>query len=171
MVAQLFEYSKLEAKQIEPKKEAFRITELAQDVRSKFEVLAKEKDIKIELNCSDQTPLVFADLSLVERVIQNLMDNALKFTPKGGLITLDITANHSHVGIAVKDNGQGMSESEQLHIFDRYRKSTNQSNGQGTGLGLAIAKKILEIHNTTIQVISKPNLGTTFHFNLPIYPG
>lgn len=169
MISQLFEYSKLEAKQIEPHKEAFQITELVQDVRSKFELLAQEKNISLKLSFSDNIPLVFADLSLVERVIQNLMDNALKFTPENGTITLCITSDQQQVGIAVKDTGLGIPESEQLHIFDRYRKSKSPSNGQGTGLGLAIAKKILDIHDSTIRVISKPNLGTTFQFDLPIY--
>ncbi|MAE82273.1 MAG: two-component sensor histidine kinase [Flammeovirgaceae bacterium] len=171
MVTQLFEYSKLEAKQIEPHKEPFQITDLAQDVRSKFEVLAREKNIQIELETNDNIPLVFADLSLVERVMQNLMDNALKFTPTNGTITLQVTATKCQVSLAVKDTGQGITEAEQVHIFDRYRKSDGPTNGQGTGLGLAIAKKILEIHNSTIKVISQPNMGTTFHFDLPIYPG
>ncbi len=169
MVAQLFEYSKLEAKQIEPHKEPFQILELAQDVHAKFEVLANEKNLKIILETSRDIPLVFADLSLVERVIQNLMDNALKFTPANGTITLQITADSDQVGIAVKDTGHGIPESEQAKIFERYRKSEGPANGQGSGLGLAIAKKILEIHNSTIKVISQPNLGTTFKFALPIY--
>lgn len=169
MVGQLFEYSKLEAKQIEPHKEPFQITELALDVRSKFELLAKEKNIGIELDSTDNIPLVFADLSLVERVIQNLMDNALKFTPLGGVITMELRADKDHVAISVKDTGQGISEHDQQHIFDRYRKSKSPSNGQGSGLGLAIVKKILEIHDSTIRVISQPNLGTTFQFDLPIY--
>ncbi|WP_258101863.1 sensor histidine kinase [Marinoscillum pacificum] len=169
MVSQLFEYSKLEAKQIEPHKEPFQITELAHDVRSKFEVLAKEKNISIHLEIRNNIPLVFADLSLVERVIQNLMDNALKFTPVDGTITLKITADNHEVAIAIVDTGEGISEADQIHIFDRYRKSESSSNKQGTGLGLAIAKKILEIHNSTIRVISQPNLGTTFQFGLPIY--
>ena len=84
LVDQLFEYSKLEAKQVEPKKEPFMISELAMDICDKYRILAEKKSISIDLQMEDNLPLVFADIQLVERAIQNLMDNALKFTPDPG---------------------------------------------------------------------------------------
>ena len=83
LVAQLFEYSKLEAKQIEPLKEPFLVSELAMDLYYKYQILVKERSIELKIEMEEGLPLVFADISLVERVIQNLMDNALKFTPEG----------------------------------------------------------------------------------------
>lgn len=170
LIAQLFEYSKLEAKQIEPEKEPFFISELAQDVAANYQVLAKSKNIKIELNQKKNLPLVFADVSLVERVIQNLMDNALKFTPEGGTIQIDVASNKNNIEIRVKDTGPGIPESEQSQIFDRYRQAERTGHKQsGTGLGLAIVKKILELHDTSIQVTSELNVGTAFMFQLPTY--
>ena len=170
LIAQLFEYSKLEAKQIEPQKEPFFISELAQDVTAKYEVLAKEKDIKIVLNKTENLPLVFADLSLVERVIQNLMDNALKFTPEGGTIGIDLEVTENNVAIQVKDTGPGIPEDQQAFVFERYSKADRTGNKQaGAGLGLAIVKKILELHDTSIQIKSKVNEGTAFMFQLPAY--
>ncbi len=169
LVSQLFEYSKLEARQIQPQKEPFAITDLSLDLVSKYQILGKEKNIEIKLEADDQLPLVFADISLVERAIQNLLDNAIKFTPIGGLIKLQISSNDDEIKVGISDNGPGIKKSDQSIIFDRYRQSRKHSQNEGLGLGLAIVKKIMELHNTTIKVISTPNQGSTFEFNLPKY--
>lgn len=172
LVDQLFEYSKLEAKQVEPQKEPFPISELAMDICEKYQMLAEKKNITIDLKMEENLPLVFADIKLVERAIQNLMDNALKFTPDSGTINLEMKTSSSGVKILIIDSGPGIPENEQSYIFERYKKlGTSEKSSTGAGLGLAIVKKILEIHNTTIEVISKPNKGTTFQFWLPVYHG
>ncbi len=169
LVAQLFEYSKLEADQVKPLKEPFSITDLAMDLVAKYQILASEKNIDIKVNAINNTPLVFADIGLVERVIQNLLDNALKFAPKNGEVSLDVSVNDKDVQVAVSDNGPGINEKDQAYIFDRYRQARKESKADGVGLGLAIVKKIMELHNSSIQVISKPNEGSTFQFLLPSY--
>ncbi|APD07604.1 histidine kinase [Flavobacteriaceae bacterium UJ101] len=169
LVSQLFEYSKLEAKQIKPQKEAFLITDLIYDIQAKYKVLAQEKNIQISTEIEGQTPLVFADISLVERAIQNLMDNALKFTPNHGKIDLKIHHNNENVFIKIKDSGPGIKKEDQEFIFDRFRQSETKEKKMGAGLGLAIVKKIMELHETNIKVISKPNEGSTFEFYLPSY--
>ena len=73
------------------------------------------------------------------------------------------------VKVEVSDNGPGIKESDQSFIFDRYRQARKTSKSEGVGLGLAIVKKIMDLHNTSIQVISKPNQGSTFQFYLPTY--
>jgi signal transduction histidine kinase len=170
MVGQLFEYSKLEAKQIEPQKEPFLLSELAMDIYYKYQILAKERSIDLKIEMEDGLPLVFADIALVERVIQNLVDNALKFTPEGGTITLQLKQTDTSVEMMVKDTGKGISEQEQVYIFERYRKAShNAKENFGAGLGLAIVKKILDIHQASIKVISKPDQGAAFQFALPVY--
>ncbi|RNC91786.1 MAG: sensor histidine kinase [Allomuricauda sp.] len=169
LIAQLFEYSKLEANQIEPQKEPFLIADLANDIRRNYEVLAKHKQIKLSLEMEKGIPLVFADISLVERAIQNLMDNALKFTPEGGEVIVKINAHDEHVEIAVKDSGPGINTANQALIFERYRQTKTGEQKEGAGLGLAIVKKIIELHNSSIKVLSKPNEGATFSFSLPVY--
>ena len=170
LVAQLFEYSKLEAEQIQPEKEPFLLSELAQDVAVKYQILAQEKNIEVRLDAPPELPLVFADVALVERVLQNLMDNALKFTPPGGSVAIQLRNHSKGVEVRISDTGPGIPEGEQAHIFERYRKSTAAENKkEGTGLGLAIVKKILEIHNAAIQVQSKPGQGAAFWFLLPAY--
>ncbi len=169
LVGQLFEYSKLEANEIQPEKEAFQLSDLAQDVVAKYKILTDEKKIKLELDAENGLPMVFADLGLVERVIQNLMDNALKFTPENGTIQLQLKKGPESVEVCIADSGPGIPEEDQAHIFERYRKTTNtaSSTNKGAGLGLAIVKKILDIHNSTIKVSSRLNEGAEFIFNLP----
>lgn len=172
MVTQLFELSKLEAKQIQPEKEPFFLTELAQDVAQKYEILAKEKEVAVELKMAKDLPMVFADVALVERVLQNLIDNALKFTPEGGTITLDLIKKNESIEIKISDTGPGIPENEQRYIFERYHRiktGEEKANSSGTGLGLAIVKKILDLHNATIEVMSNSNKGASFLFQLPVY--
>lgn len=175
LVSQLFEYSKLEARQIEPEKEPFFMGELAQDVFYKYQLLAKEKDIDMQLDQAPDLPLVFADLGLVERVLQNLMDNALKFTPSGGTVTIGLRNVGESVEVRVVDTGPGIPEAEQAYIFERYRQvgipdgSNSNEAKKGAGLGLAIARKIMELHGSTLRVQSKLHEGTAFLFQLPAY--
>ena len=172
LIAQLFEYSKLEANQIQPEKEPFLLSELAQDVVGKYQILAREKNIQLQLEHPRELPLVFADVALVERALQNLIDNALKFTPKGGRINLRLQNRDRGVEVRISDTGPGIPESEQSQIFERYRKADGSpAKNKGAGLGLAIVKKILEIHNATIQVQSQQGQGTAFWFLLPAYQG
>ena len=171
LVAQLFEYSKLEAKQVTPNKEPFSLTDLAADLVANYQMIGEQKGINIELKAEKEVPLVFADISLVERAIQNLMDNALKFTPQNGLVTLCVASSDKEVKVVVSDTGPGIKESEQSQLFERYRQSKRTSQKGGVGLGLAIVKKIMELHNTKIQIVSKPNQGSSFQFWLPSYAG
>ncbi len=170
LIDQLFEYSKLEARQIVPEKEPFSIADLAHDVFEKYQQLAQKKEIELELLAKKNLPLVFADISLVERVLQNLIDNALKFTPNEGKITIEMKASDTSVSVAIRDTGAGIPEEEIHEIFERYKQAKTEPKKakEGAGLGLAIAKKIVELHDSAIQVVSKPNLGTTFQFQLPL---
>ncbi len=171
LVEELFELSKLESKQVTPKKEPFYINELIQDIIQKYELIITEKGITIEPIFKKDISLVHADLSLIERVMQNLIDNAIKFTPEGGKIILETNSMDRYVEIRVSDTGKGIPEEQIPFVFDRYHIGDKRLSldNNSTGLGLAIVKKILEIHDATIRLTSKINQGTTFAFQLPIY--
>ena len=173
LIAQLFEYSKLEADQIVPEKEPFLLQELCQDIVFKYQVLAKQKAITLDWEAPRDLPMVFADIGLVERVLQNLLDNALKHTPAQGHVSLILENGETGVQIRVADSGPGIPEEQQAHIFERYRKveNTKQKNTAGAGLGLAIVKKILEIHQSTIHVRNREQRGAEFFFQLPLAVG
>lgn len=171
MVAELFELSKLESRQVTPKKEPFFINELIQDVAQKYLLLARRKGVLIQSVISNNIKLVNADVAMIERVLQNLIDNALKFTPEGGTITIRTNELEDSVQVEVADTGVGIPEDQIPFVFDRYhigdkRLSLDKNN---TGLGLAIVRKILEIHDATISLTSKLNKGTSFAFQLPYY--
>lgn len=171
LVNELFELSKLESRQVVPKKEPFFIQELINDICQKFQLLASEKGVSLVTTVQKSNTLVLADVALIERVLQNLIDNALKFTPEGGRIQVAVDDSDEYVEIKVSDSGPGIPKDQIPFIFDRYhigdkRISLDHNN---TGLGLAIVKKILEIHNATIQLNSQLNYGTTFSFQLPQY--
>lgn len=169
LIGQLFEYSKLEANQIEPNKEPFLISELANDIHRNYQVLAKKKNIDLALEMGEKIPLVFADISLVERAIQNLMDNALKFTPENGKVVVQINPSGKDVEITIKDSGPGIAKEHQHLVFERYRQTKTGKEKEGAGLGLAIVRKIMDLHNASVQVFSQPNEGTSFSFSLPVY--
>ncbi len=169
-VSDLFELSKLETGQMQLHKEPFPINELMQDASAKYKILADKKHVVLETNIDRTLPLVYADISLIDRVIQNLVDNAIKFTPEKGWVRLDVKKENGSVQIDVENSGAGISEKDINSIFDRYYKVNKDKSGmEGTGLGLAIVKKILDLHQATINVQSVPNQYTRFVFNLPIY--
>lgn len=169
LVGQLFEYSKLEANQVQPDKEQFLIDELVSDILMKYEIPAKAKGIKLSMESPGKLPAVFADISLVERAIQNLVDNALRFTPERGKITIALQNKTTGIEVSVADTGPGIPLEDQPYVFERYKKlSGNETaNHEGTGLGLAIVKKILELHQSGIHIKSTPGMGTIFWFQLP----
>ena len=168
LVEQLFELSKLDAKQIEPSYEPFLIKEMVYDVIAKFQLRAEKAGIKIKAEISDGLPQVYADVGLIERVLSNLVDNAIRYTPQNGVVNITSEPEGDIIRVRVKDTGPGIQEDELPYIFDRFyrvEKSRSEKTG-GTGLGLAIAKKIMEVHQSTLSVESGRNKGSTFSFNL-----
>jgi signal transduction histidine kinase len=170
LVNQLFELSKLENNQVELQKEPFHLSELAQDLVSRFELLAAKKNISLSLIQKNDLPLAFGDISLVERVIQNLLENAIKYTPEDGNVFIDVGSEDQNLTFRITDDGHGIPTENMTAIFERFKTVKRDGDkSQGTGLGLAIANRILELHDSTIRVTSKLNVGTSFYFNLPVY--
>ena len=113
---------------------------------------------------------VYADISLIQRVLENLVGNALKYTPAGGKVSVSVQRSAAAVGVSVADTGPGIAEEALPHIFDRFYRADNHHEraGSSMGLGLAITKRILELHSSEINVVSKGQQGTRFHFDLPV---
>ena len=171
LVQELFELAKLDSQDTKLQREPFNLSELIQDVTHKFQLKAKEEDIDININIGKELPFVIADIELIERVLENLIENALRHTPEGGAISVMLTAEQQDIVVEVSDTGNGISQEELPYIFDRFYqldKSRNSSPGLA-GLGLAICKRVLELHGRSIDVKSILGSGTTFTFNLPTY--
>ncbi len=168
LVADLFDLSKLESGQMHVKLEHLKVQELLFDSALKYELLAQTKGIQITSQICQNLPIVKADLSLIDRVIQNLLDNAVKYTPHEGQILIDAcAANHGGVNIKIRNSGSGIPQAELNSLFDRYYMVDKDQQGvQGSGLGLAIVKHILEIHGSEIKIHSDSESYTEFEFDL-----
>jgi signal transduction histidine kinase len=173
LVSELFELSKLEARETKPSPEAFSIAEIVQDIQQKNKVIAEKKNIELSVDFPYNLPLVYADIGMMERVIQNLLDNAIKFTAENGKILMKLIPQSDMILIEVQDSGQGISNEALPHIFDRYQRNqrSTQKENEGLGLGLAIVKRILEAHNIEIEVNTAQDKGTIFSFKIPVYNG
>ncbi len=104
---------------------------------------------------------------MIARVINNLVHNAIKFAPDGGVITVAAEAQEEDVQVSVTDNGPGIPKDEQTRVFERFYKADRARSRGGTGLGLAIARHIVEGHGGRIWVESTPGQGATFCFTVP----
>ena len=188
LVDELFELAKLDSCESIVYAEPFSLVELMHDVGQKFKLRAEEKNITLDVNCDDTSTWVHADIGMLQRVFENLIENALRHTPVGGNISLGFSSKGEHVLIRVADTGQGIPEEELKHIFERfYRIDKSRTNiqendlteknitsitkltGQSSGLGLAITKRIVELHGSKIKVQSIVNKGTVFSFPMQVY--
>ena len=170
LVSQLFELSKLEAGRVQPQYEIFSLTELVYDVRQDYELRAQEKGLELIAKVPDENVLVNADISLMQRVLQNLIDNAISHSKESGEVTLSLKLEGSGVQVGVFDTGRGIAAEDIPYVFERFYQSTSEVNPElrkdGAGLGLSIVQKILELHDSIISVRSQLNTGTEFSFAL-----
>ena len=171
LVAKLFELAKLEAKETHPKPEAFALGELVQDIAQKFELRARQQGVRINTMIPRDLPFVYADLRLVERVLDNLIDNALRHTTQGH-VTIALIPAPQRVVLEVSDTGQGIPPDDLPYIFDRFyrAKSSTADPSRGSGLGLAIAQRIAQLHGSRIDVRSQLGQGTQFSLTLRMPP-
>ena len=169
-VDDLMELSKLEATNVALRREPFCLAELLQDVVQNYQLPASQRGIGLALAPGSQvkTPVI-ADIAMIERVLQNLVDNALRSTSPGGRVQLAIEQRARQVRVIVSDNGKGIAAQDLPHIFERYWRAGQADTAgfhTGSGLGLAIVKRILDLHGSAVQVRSEPATGTQFEFLL-----
>ena len=170
-IGDLFELSKLDADRALPKQEVFRLAELLQDVVQNHQLSAQRRGVQLKLADGSHTrATVRADIAMIERVLQNLIDNALRHTAAGGHVTLAIRICGAFMEISVSDTGRGIAKDDLPHIFERYWCATAADQagpGTSSGLGLAIVKRILDLHGSAVRVHSELKRGTRFAFLLP----
>ncbi len=145
------------------------LRELIHDNVRRLAPLARERGIELEFAAKENIETVGDQMKLTQ-VFYNLIDNAIKYTPRGGSVRVEMTRQGKTCVARVSDNGIGIPEADQLHVFDRfYRvdKARSRDTG-GTGLGLSIVKQIVLMHGGSIGVASEENIGTTFTVELPI---
>ncbi len=168
LIADLFELAKLDSNAVQPQRETFSIAELIQDVVQDFAIRAEQKKVTLAVGGDLEDARVCADIHLMERVVENLLDNALRHTPSGGHIDVQIRCGPEAVQVQIRDNGEGIAPQDLPYIFERFFhvRDSQQDSLKSTGLGLAIVKRILDLHRTAIQVTSQLQQGTVFEFEL-----
>jgi signal transduction histidine kinase len=170
-IAELFELSKLDAGRVTPRVESFHVAELLQDVVQNYQLTAQERGVRLDFAAATHAHLrVAADIALIERVLQNLIDNALRYTPAGGAVTVALAVDDGQIEVSVSDNGRGIAREHLPHIFERYWRPADADDmhaGHSSGLGLAIVKRILELHGSVARVQSERTRGTRVAFALP----
>lgn len=178
LVAEMLELSIINSGEATASPEAFSLIELVYDIAQDFQLKLKERQITLEIHPHSQREDLFevhADISLIQRVFENLLNNAIDHTPIQGWISIEIHGQHDAVSVCVADSGAGISEHQITDIFTRYHSGhthsrscmTKTSKDAHTGLGLAIVKGILDLHGCAIEVNSQTNKGTQFDFRLP----
>ncbi len=191
LVEDLFELAKLESRQSEPVLEQFQLAELVQDVVLKLKKQADDAGISLFLDPPGELFPIQADIGMIERVLTNLIENALRFTPPGGTIRVTLRRTGARSGDAdtaagagrsdragvgesdgvvttVTDTGPGIADEDLPHIFERFYRADKSRNRAipGTGLGLAIAKEIVDLHGGRIEAQSRPGEGARITFYL-----
>lgn len=169
LVTELFELARLDACETKLQQEVFNLAELIEDIVQKFSLHTQKNGVQLHVNYDSTELFVYADIGLIERVLENLLENSFRFVPHGGKITIALSGDDQKIQVKVSDNGIGIPESELPLIFDRFYqldKNRHVENGNG-GLGLAIVKRIIELHKSIIKVTSDPGRDTTFSFTLP----
>lgn len=160
--------------QFEMKPHEVNLRVLAKQVVTSLKLEAVKAAVVLEKDIPTPTPLLYADQQRMKQVLNNLVINAIKFTPPGGTVTIRARPyNDRFVMISVVDTGYGIASEDQQHIFERFYQSNHalQSKMGGYGLGLPIAKLIVEQHGGEIGFDTRPREGTTFYFTAPLYAG
>ena len=172
LVEQMAELSRLDVRPSAPQVEPFSPAELAQDVLVKFKPEAEQRGVRLPASYSPRLPRVYADIGLVERVLSNLIANAVQNTPAGGTVRLHLTEQPRRVRVVVADTGFGIPADEVPLVTQRfYQTQRSRAHGSsGSGLGLAIAREILEQHGSTLYLESAEDKGTTVTFDLSTEP-
>ncbi|OHA69005.1 MAG: hypothetical protein A3A27_02930 [Candidatus Wildermuthbacteria bacterium RIFCSPLOWO2_01_FULL_47_18] len=152
-------------------RELSQITDLLLVMVEAYKPAAARKKVEVVLELpQNPPPLLLLDKEKMELAIQNLVDNALKYSPAGGRVTISLVYDTKGVEVKVRDQGMGIPESEQKRVFEKFFRASNAraKEPEGTGLGLYLAKNIVEAHGGTMSFVSKENEGTTFSFKLQI---
>lgn len=171
LIDALFELAKLESPGTRVRTEPFSLPELVQDVVQKFQLKAEGAGVELAAEAGGSLPFVTGDIGLIERVMENLLDNAIRHTPRGGRVAVTLRPADEIIHVSVRDTGCGIPPESLSRIFDRFYRVERRHRDctEGAGLGLAISRRILDLHGSSIHAASVPGEGATFTFDLPVH--
>lgn len=167
LIGNILKLNRLEHQRITPEVETYDVCRQLCESVFLFEDALEEKEIELEADIEDAA-LIKADANLMELVWNNLLSNAVKFTDRGGSITIRQTSDESYVRVSISDTGCGIAKESINHIFDKFYQGDTSHAMEGNGLGLALVKRVLELLDGEIQIISEKGKGSTFLVTLPV---
>jgi signal transduction histidine kinase len=170
LVKDLLTISKLETPTFEFKKEKFSFSDLVKEVIKEFKILAEAYNVEIKTFFQENLPQIFGFKEQIKLAVENLLDNAIKYTKRKGLVEIKIQKKRKMIYFEIKDNGIGIPKEDQKFIFQSFYRASNvvKYQPQGTGLGLYIVQKTIQRSKGKIGFKSEENKGSTFWFYLPI---
>jgi len=171
LIDDLIQFSLMSRGEISLNKRVNSLSELVRSVTTKSRKLAKAREVELLVELQENLPEVEIDQDKISWVLQQLLDNAIKFTPQEGWVKVTGWKHGSLVTIRVTDNGIGMSSGQIADIFEPFYQVDGADTRRqgGTGLGLALVRRIVEMHGSVIRVDSEVGKGSSFEFSLPIY--
>lgn len=170
LVGEMLSVSEIEAGAIALKRDDIRLDALFKQIESDFGALAVEQQVELTFDLPPKLPVVQGDRDKFAVVLQNLLGNAIKYSPDGGEVRVHVDAGQGALNIEVSDTGIGISEEDQQRVFDKFTRANDARIGEitGSGLGLALAREIVRLHGGDITLESELNQGSTFRIHLPI---
>jgi len=170
LISDLLIVSRMETEEMPLKKEEFSLKDLIGDLISEFQSFAKASNAEISFVAQEDLPKIFADPSRIRLVIENLLNNAIKYTKGNGRVKIKALKKDKKIYFEIKDNGLGIPKEDQKYIFQKFFRAKNavRHQTQGSGLGLYITKAVLENSGGKIGFQSEENIGSTFWFTIPI---
>ncbi len=167
MINTMLEIAQTDSGVSELSRSAVNMVEIIKDAREIFEPVAADAGVRLEIRVPREPLTLMGDESRLQRVLANLLDNAIKYTGAGGEILLAAQASNSDVLIEVIDTGAGIAEEDVPHVFDPFYRGDRSRSSPGNGLGLSLAQSIVRAHGGAISVASVPGKGSTFTVSLP----
>jgi signal transduction histidine kinase len=164
LIEDLFELSRIESGSLDLRLASIPVAELVAETVEGMRIQAEERGVALQAVFPDDVPALSLDGPRIQRALVNLIQNALRHTPPGGQVQIEVARQNGHVQVAVADTGEGIAPEDQPYVFDQFyrgEKSRSRESG-GAGLGLAIARGIVEAHRGSISVESEPGQGARF---------
>jgi len=170
LIKDLLMVSRIQTQTLFFSEKEFSLVELVQDLIEEFKIIAQASNVNLIFDRPQNIPLVFADQFKIRQVVQNLLDNAIRYTQNKGEVKINIESQNNRVYLEIQDNGVGIPKDDQKHIFQRFFRADNamKYQTQGSGLGLYIAKSIIDKSGGKIGFTSRQDQGSTFWFTIPI---